>query len=83
MRKFFTVAGTAAAAVLVAITPMSASSATPATDGGALTIAVYGDAPYGTNPTDDSEFLATPAFIRSVASSRILAVKLSALTVTP
>jgi hypothetical protein len=26
----------------------------------ALTIAVFGDAPYGTTPTDNAEFLATP-----------------------
>jgi Calcineurin-like phosphoesterase len=31
-----------------------------------LTIAVYGDAPYGTTPTDDSELIATPAFIDAV-----------------
>jgi hypothetical protein len=31
-----------------------------------LTIAVYGDAPYGTTPTDTTEFNATPAFIDSV-----------------
>src|ERR1051326_7948419 len=66
MRKFFMAAGAAAAAVLVAITPVSAAPDKPASDGGALTIAVYGDAPYGTTPTDNSEFLATPAFIRSV-----------------
>jgi hypothetical protein len=33
---------------------------------GAFTVAVYGDAPYGTTPTDTSEFDATPAFINSV-----------------
>ena len=31
-----------------------------------FTLAVYGDAPYGTTPTDTSEFQATPAFIDSV-----------------
>lgn len=31
-----------------------------------LTLAVYGDAPYGTTPTDTAEFLATPGFINSV-----------------
>src|SRR5215471_5361051 len=41
---------------------MAASSS----DHGALTLAVYGDAPYGTTPTDDAEFLATPAFIDSI-----------------
>ena len=32
----------------------------------ALTLAVYGDAPYGTTPTDTAEFEATPAFISAV-----------------
>ncbi len=31
-----------------------------------LTIAVYGDAPYGTNPTDQTQTNATPAFIDAV-----------------
>ena len=31
-----------------------------------MTLAVYGDAPYGTTPTDTAEFAATPAFIDSV-----------------
>jgi hypothetical protein len=33
-----------------------------------LTLAVYGDAPYGTTPTDTAEFEATPAFIASINS---------------
>jgi hypothetical protein len=33
---------------------------------GPLTMAVYGDAPYGTTPTDTAEFAATPAFITAV-----------------
>ncbi len=33
---------------------------------GAVTYAVYGDAPYGTTPTDTSETDATPAFISAV-----------------
>jgi Calcineurin-like phosphoesterase len=46
----------------------SAGNGTPFNDGSAnpLTIAVYGDAPYGTTPTDTAEFAATPAFIDSV-----------------
>jgi hypothetical protein len=31
-----------------------------------LTLAVYGDAPYGTTPTDTAELDATPAFIDSI-----------------
>jgi hypothetical protein len=33
-----------------------------------LTLAVYGDAPYGTTPTDTAEFDKTPAFIASINS---------------
>jgi hypothetical protein len=33
---------------------------------GVLTVAVYGDSPYGGSPTDDSQTLATPAFIDSI-----------------
>ena len=32
------------------------------------TIAVYGDAPYGTSPTDTSQFDATPGFISAINS---------------
>jgi hypothetical protein len=35
-------------------------------DDGPLTFAAYGDAPYGTTPTDTAEFQATPAFIDAV-----------------
>ena len=31
-----------------------------------ISIAVYGDSPYGTSPTDDSQLKATPAFINSI-----------------
>jgi hypothetical protein len=37
---------------------------------GPLTMAVYGDAPYGTTPTDTSEFTATPAFINAINRDR-------------
>jgi hypothetical protein len=33
---------------------------------GVIEVAVYGDAPYGTTPTDTSETIATPAFIQAV-----------------
>lgn len=36
------------------------------TSEGKLTIAVYGDAPYGTSPTDSSQTAATPAFIDAI-----------------
>jgi hypothetical protein len=35
---------------------------------GISTLAVYGDAPYGTSPTDTAELQATPAFIASINS---------------
>ena len=48
----------------------AASAATPPTlDGGSATkqtLALYGDAPYGTTPTDFAQVAATPAFIDSV-----------------
>ena len=31
-----------------------------------LTLAVYGDSPYGLNPTDTAEFEASPGFIDSI-----------------
>ena len=57
---------------LVAASPGAAMASparhdAPATrQDGKLTLAVYGDAPYGTSPTDDSQFRATPGFIDSV-----------------
>jgi hypothetical protein len=35
-----------------------------------LNIAVFGDSPYGTTPTDTSQFVATPAFIDSINADR-------------
>jgi hypothetical protein len=60
-----------AAALAVAGTTVGAGVANGAARGGtdetsAMTLAVYGDAPYGTSPTDDSQTLATPAFIDAV-----------------
>ena len=62
----------ATVATAVALTAMASSGAAQA--GAAarrgpnapFTLAVYGDAPYGTTPTDTAEFAATPAFIDSV-----------------
>lgn len=42
------------------------------------TIAVYGDAPYGTDPTDTSQFEATPAFIESINADRDVSLVLHA-----
>jgi hypothetical protein len=52
--------GAVIAALMLAAT--SASAGNPNT----LTLAVYGDAPYGTSNADTAEFAATPAFIASV-----------------
>ncbi len=54
--------------VLAASTVSLAGNGTPINTGSAnvLTLAVYGDAPYGTTPTDTAEFDATPAFIDSI-----------------
>lgn len=41
-------------------TPLNSDAANP------VSVAVFGDAPYGTTPTDTAEFQATPAFIDSV-----------------
>ena len=35
-------------------------------DNPGFTVAVFGDVPYGTSPTDTSEFLAFPALIKSI-----------------
>lgn len=55
-------------AALIAVPAMA--HATPKSDAGnthgSFTYAVYGDAPYGVNPTDTSETDATPAFIDAV-----------------
>ncbi|MEV4558442.1 hypothetical protein AB0K51_15840 [Kitasatospora sp. NPDC049285] len=62
----------AAASLALAMTVIPATAASADQDGPArgarapFTLAVYGDAPYGTSPTDTAEFQATPAFIASV-----------------
>jgi len=56
------------AALVLATTAAFAGNGTPFDPHSAnpLTLAVYGDAPYGTPPTDTAEFQATPAFIAAV-----------------
>jgi hypothetical protein len=51
-----------AAVAAIAIAAAAASAGNPNT----LTLAVYGDAPYGTSNPDTAEFTATPAFISSI-----------------
>jgi hypothetical protein len=63
MRKRTAVAAMVLAAAVAAVAvAATASAGNPNT----LTLAVYGDAPYGTSNTDTAEFQATPAFIASV-----------------
>ena len=68
--RISTLSAAAASAVLIAF-PLAANADPGASGGkpnthGSFTYAVYGDAPYGQNPTDNSETLATPAFIAAV-----------------
>jgi hypothetical protein len=60
--------GIAAALALSSAAAALASNGNALNGGSAnpLTVAVYGDAPYGVNPADTSQFAATPAFIDAV-----------------
>ncbi|WP_406192331.1 hypothetical protein OH807_00740 [Kitasatospora sp. NBC_01560] len=65
--RFYAAAGLALAMTVVPATAATADDGRAARGARApFTLAVYGDAPYGTSPTDTSEFRATPAFIASV-----------------
>jgi hypothetical protein len=68
MSKVLAVACAAAALCAGLAVSAYAGNGTPINTGSAdsLTLAVYGDAPYGTTPTDTAEFEATPAFIQSI-----------------
>src|SRR4051794_19783806 len=57
-----------ALAAAAAGTAVRAQNGTPINTGSRnpLTLAVYGDAPYGTTPTDTAQFDKTPAFIASI-----------------
>jgi hypothetical protein len=59
-------AGIAVAVALLSFAPGVASAGLAGPDNGALTLAVFGDAPYGTSPTDTAQFDATPRFVDSV-----------------
>jgi hypothetical protein len=59
----------AAATLTLTLGPAALAADPPPLDVGAATkqtLAVYGDAPYGTSPTDTSQTAATPAFVDSV-----------------
>jgi hypothetical protein len=67
MRKVIAL-GAAAAVTLALSADAFAGNGTPIDPASAnvLTLAVYGDSPYGTSPTDTAQFEATPAFIDSI-----------------
>src|SRR5258706_8921691 len=67
MRKVIAL-GAAAALTLALSADAFAGKGTPigAASANVLTLAVYGDSPYGTTPTDTAQFEATPAFIESI-----------------
>lgn len=69
MRKWLSTVAVAAVVMTCAAAAL-AGNGTPINTGSAnaLTLAVYGDAPYGTTQTDTSEFEATPAFIDAINS---------------
>src|SRR5438477_3453088 len=68
MSKVLAVAFTAAVLCAGLAVSAYAGNGTPINTGSAnaLTLAVYGDAPYGTTPTDTAEFDATPSFVDSI-----------------
>ncbi|HEY8100215.1 MAG TPA: metallophosphoesterase [Burkholderiaceae bacterium] len=55
-----------AALLAVATTATAGNTPFDTNSQGVKTVAVFGDAPYGTSPTDTSEFMATPSFIDSI-----------------
>ncbi len=64
----------------LAAAPVAAAAADhakrPGHESGSFTYAVYGDAPYGTTPTDTGETDATPAFIAAVNSDKAVSTVL-------
>src|SRR4051812_33351597 len=62
--------GAIAAITLVATASVMAQNGTPINPNSknVLTLAVYGDSPYGTSPTDTAQTAKTPAFIESINS---------------
>src|SRR3954470_3938523 len=68
MKKNLILAGALGGSVLMTAAAGHAGNGNPFNprSGNVLTVAVYGDAPYGLTPTDDSQTVATPAFIESI-----------------
>src|SRR4051812_24742464 len=65
MRSFTTLAAVAAIGLAIAA-PAAMGNGRDGDGNRTETMAVYGDAPYGVNQADTSQFVATPAFIDSV-----------------
>ena len=66
MRHVPTLLSPILAASLLLAAPAAFARHRPGADVDVLTVAVYGDAPYGTSFTDTAQLLATPAFIESI-----------------
>ena len=68
MKRAFVVGSVAAVVAIVASAPALAGNGTPINTGSAnpLTVAVFGDAPYGASGSDTAAFQATPAFIEAI-----------------
>ena len=59
-----------AAGLLTIASVVSANSSRDSETHGTLSIAVFGDSPYGTSDADTAQFKATPAFIQTINSDR-------------
>jgi hypothetical protein len=70
MKKRIVLAAVATLSVSAGLAASAPAARVAGLDGGGnpntLTLAVYGDAPYGTSNADTAEFQATPAFIQSI-----------------
>jgi len=67
MKKIaLSIAVAAALAVPAAVALAGGNGSPESSSSNPFTMAVFGDEPYGTTPTDTAEFNATPAFIRSI-----------------
>jgi hypothetical protein len=66
MKKILLSVAIAVAVVIPAATALAGNGSPTSSSGNASTMAVFGDEPYGTSPTDHAEFDATPSFIQSI-----------------
>ena len=63
-----------ATSVLGAAAPAQAAPPAQVQSRAAVSIAVFGDAPYGTSNADTAQFLATPAFIQTINADQSLSL---------